>query len=84
MKSGRQSHGGHRLRGSDSEWSRLRLAQDLSITELAHQSGIARSIVGLIDQGRVVPKPEEARALLNVLLAAEGDQESAPLSESAS
>lgn len=54
---------GQTLRGSDNDWSRMRLAAGLSITELAKRSGLARSVVGLIDQGRLVPSPEEAMAL---------------------
>lgn len=58
---------GQPIRGSDTEWSRLRIDRNLSITELAALSGVARSIVGLIDKGRVVPGPSEAAALLRVL-----------------
>jgi transcriptional regulator with XRE-family HTH domain len=58
---------GQRLRGSDTEWSRLRIARNLSVSELATLSGIARSVVGLIDQGRMVPGPKESAALLRVL-----------------
>jgi len=57
-------HAGHALRGSDNEWSKMRLHAGLSITALAQRSGLPRSVVGLIDQGRLVPSPEEARALM--------------------
>lgn len=58
---------GQPLRASDTEWSKLRVARNLSITELAARSGIARSVVGLIDQGRMIPGPKESAALLRVL-----------------
>lgn len=58
---------GQRLRGGETEWSRLRVARNLSITELAAKTGLARSIVGLIDQGRLIPGPKESAALLRVL-----------------
>jgi transcriptional regulator with XRE-family HTH domain len=58
---------GQSLRASDTEWSRLRVSRNLSISELADRSGIARSVVGLIDQGRMIPGPRESAALLRVL-----------------
>lgn len=58
---------GQNLRASDTEWSKLRVEQNLSISELAKLSGIARSVVGLIDQGRMIPGPRESAALLRVL-----------------
>jgi ribosome-binding protein aMBF1 (putative translation factor) len=42
----------------------MRVNAGLSISDLAKRSGLARSIVGLIDQGRLVPSPEEARAFI--------------------
>jgi len=62
-----QGRRGQKLRGSDTEWSRLRLARDLSVSELAARSGVPRSIVGLIDQGRLTPSPQQAKAILGVL-----------------
>ena len=58
---------GQKLRGGETAWSRLRLSRNLSISELAEQAGLARSIVGLIDQGRMIPGPKESAALLRVL-----------------
>jgi transcriptional regulator with XRE-family HTH domain len=58
---------GQKLRGSGTEWSKLRVARDLSVSELAAASGVPRSIVGLIDQGRLNPSPQQAAAILLVL-----------------
>jgi len=58
---------GQSISGSQTEWSRRRIAANLSITELSKRSGVARSLVGLIDQGRLVPTPDQARAILSVL-----------------
>ena len=58
---------GQRLRGGETEWSRLRMARGLSITELAHLTGLTRSVVGFIDQGRMIPGPKESAALLRAL-----------------
>jgi transcriptional regulator with XRE-family HTH domain len=58
---------GQALKGSQTEWSKRRLAANLSITELANRSGVARSLVGLIDQGRLVPTPDQAAAILAAL-----------------
>lgn len=58
---------GQSLRGSGTEWSKLRLARDLSVSELAKLAGVPRSIVGLIDQGRLTPSPTQAKAILDVL-----------------
>ncbi len=43
------------------------MSRNLSISELAARSGVARSVVGLIDQGRMIPGPKESAALLRVL-----------------
>lgn len=59
---------GQSIRGSASEWAQRRLAANLSISELAALSGVPRSVVGLIDQGRMIPQPDEAAALLRVLV----------------
>ena len=56
-----RAHRGQTIRGSGNEWSRMRLRANLSISDLARLSGIARTVVGLIDQGRLIPSPEEAR-----------------------
>ena len=56
-----------RLRGNDTEWSRLRMARGLSLTELAELSGVPRSVVGLICSGRLSPGPGQAAALLRIL-----------------
>ncbi len=58
---------GQKLRGNATEWSRLRIAANLSVSELAARSGVARSLVGLIDQGRLPPSPQQAKAILDVL-----------------
>ena len=58
---------------NETDWSRRRLAANLSITELAKRSNIARSLVGLIDQGRLLPTPNQASAILAVLDAASED-----------
>ncbi len=58
---------GQKLRGNPTEWSQMRIAADLSVSELAERSGVARSLVGLIDQGRLMPTASQARALLAVL-----------------
>lgn len=58
---------GHAIRGSDTTWSRRRLAAQMSISELAAASGLPRSVVGLIDQGRLIPKPSEESALTRAL-----------------
>ena len=58
---------GQKLRSSGTEWSKLRVERDLSVSELAKRSGVARSIVGLIDQGRLLPSPDQAAAILAVL-----------------
>ena len=63
-------HPGHRLRGADTEWTRLRIARNLSLDALARESGVPKSLVGLICQGRISPKPAEAAALLRVLVIA--------------
>lgn len=55
------------LTGADTEWSRMRVAKGLTIRQLSGLSGVPRSVVGLIDQGRMVPSPSEAAALLRVL-----------------
>jgi len=55
------------LTGADTDWSRRRIARGLTIRQLAAESGVPRSVVGLIDQGRMVPSPDEAAALLRVL-----------------
>lgn len=55
------------LTGADTEWSRRRIARGLTIKQLAALSNVPRSVVGLIDQGRMVPSPTEAAALLRVL-----------------
>ena len=52
---------------NETDWSRRRLRANLSITELSKRSGIARSLVGLIDQGRLVPTPDQAAAILRAL-----------------
>ncbi len=58
---------GQPISGSQTEWSKRRVEANLSITELAKRSGVARSLVGLIDQGRLVPTPDQATAILAVL-----------------
>jgi transcriptional regulator with XRE-family HTH domain len=58
---------GQKLRGNPTEWSQMRLAANLSVSELAERSGVARSLVGLIDQGRLMPTARQAKALLDVL-----------------
>lgn len=58
---------GQKLRGSGTEWSNLRLARNLSVSELAALAKVPRSIVGLIDQGRLTPSPMQAAAILAVL-----------------
>lgn len=58
---------GQKLRANDTSWSKLRVSRNLSITELAKAAGLARSVVGLIDQGRMIPGPRESSALLRVL-----------------
>ena len=58
------AHRGQTIRGSVNEWSQMRLDAKLSITDLAQRSGLPRSIVGLIDKGRFVPTPEQARKLM--------------------
>ena len=58
---------GQSLRGGATEWSRRRLAANLSITELAARAGLSRSVVGLIDQGRLMPSPSESEAILRAL-----------------
>lgn len=55
------------LRGNDSHWSQLRLARGLSLDQLSRLSGVPRSVVGLICQGRLNPRPDEAAALLGIL-----------------
>ncbi|HUT77571.1 MAG TPA: helix-turn-helix transcriptional regulator [Polyangia bacterium] len=61
---------GQAISGSNSEWARKRIAANLSITQLAALSGVPRSVVGLIDKGRMIPSPSEAAALLRALEAA--------------
>jgi len=61
------SRRGQGISGSPTSWSQLRIARNLSITELAAASGVPRSVVGLIDKGRLVPTPTESAALLRVL-----------------
>jgi predicted transcriptional regulator len=61
------------LTGADTEWSRRRRTAGLTISQLAERSGLSRSIVGLIDQGRLVPKLRETEALLRALPAPEAD-----------
>ncbi len=46
------------------EWNRLRVAAGLSIRDLAQASGLSRYTVSLIDQGRLIPSPQEAAAVL--------------------
>ena len=58
------AHRGQTIRGSANEWSQMRLNAGLSITDLALRAGIPRSIVGLIDKGRFVPTPDQARRLM--------------------
>lgn len=58
---------GQKLRGSGTEWSNLRIARNLSVKELSDLCGVPRSVVGLIDQGRMVPSPSQASAILAVL-----------------
>ncbi len=55
------------LTGADTEWSRRRRAAGLTIRLLAARAGLPRSIVGLIDQGRMIPTPSESEALLRGL-----------------
>ena len=69
---------GQRLRGGETEWSRLRVSRNLSITELAALTGLTRSVVGFIDQGRMIPGPKESAALLRVLTG-EATDEGRPL-----
>ncbi len=61
------AHRGQKLRGNATEWSRLRMARNLSISQLAEAAGIPRSLVGLIDQGRLTPTIPQSKALLAVL-----------------
>lgn len=61
------SRNGQKIRGSDTDWSRRRLAANLSIRELAALSGIPRTVLGYIDEGRMVPKPSEVASLDAVL-----------------
>lgn len=63
---------GQALRGSSTAWAQRRLDAGLSISELAAASGVPRSTVGLIDQGRLIPSPDEAEAILRVLGEAAG------------
>lgn len=58
---------GQKLRGSGTEWSNLRLARNLSVSELAALAKVPRSVVGLIDQGKMVPTPAQAAAILGIL-----------------
>lgn len=67
MEDAAKTRRGQSLRANATEWSQLRVTRNLSITELARASGIPRSVVGLIDQGRMVPGPKESAALLRVL-----------------
>ena len=67
MQDSTETRRGQKLRASGTEWSQLRVARNLSITELAERAGLARSIVGLIDQGRMIPGPRESAALLRAL-----------------
>ncbi len=50
-----------------SDWNRLRLRAGLSIRILSDRSGVNRYHVSLIDQGRLVPSPDESAAILAVL-----------------
>jgi len=52
-------------------WGRLRREADLTLTQLAQRSGLPRSVVGLIDQGRLIPSPSEAAAILRAVGALE-------------
>lgn len=59
---------GQPLRGeAATDWGARRHARNLSLTELAHATGIPRSVVGLICQGRLVPTDEQTDALERVL-----------------
>ena len=58
---------GQKLRGSGTEWSKLRIERNLSLQELHRLTGVPRSLLGLIDQGRLMPNPEQAAAILAVL-----------------
>ena len=57
----------HPLHEGPTEWARLRLGQNLSLGQLAERSGLPKSVVGLICQGRLMPRPDEAAALLRAL-----------------
>ena len=65
---------GQAIRGSGTEWSERRVLLDLSISELAKRSGVARSLVGLIDKGRMIPTPAQAAALLRVFEERAGEE----------
>lgn len=59
---------GQKLRaGAATAFAQMRLAANLSLTELAERAGLPRSTVAMICSGRLVPSPEQSGAILLVL-----------------
>ncbi len=48
-------------------WARARRSAGVSMRDLERRSGVARSYISLLEQGRLTPTPAQARALLDVL-----------------
>lgn len=55
------------LRPGPTEWGSRRVALGLSQDQVAKLSGVQRPLISLIEQGRLMPRPSEASALLRVL-----------------
>lgn len=55
------------LRKHPYPWSEARVAAGVSLRELEVATGINRATLSLLDRGRLVPTPEEARRILVAL-----------------
>lgn len=74
--------GKRQLRVRDSEWSRQRVAADVSIRQLEAATGIHRTTLSMLERGRYLPTPEEARKI-DTALAAARQKQAATLTPSA-
>ena len=50
-----------------SEWRKMRRAAKVSLRRLERMTGINRAFLSLLDRGKYLPDPEEARVILNAL-----------------
>ena len=51
----------------DTTWRGRRQATGLSLSELARRAGLNKGTLSMIETGRMVPTPDEARLILRVI-----------------